>query len=896
MQIYNEVPSSPLFFIFLVLLLLFPSKAMVDRGEYPPPTPRRFKGSIGAIIDYSSHIGKEEKIAMEMAIEDFYNTTNHRPFLHVRDSRREPVRAVLAAMDLINKQQVQAILGLRTWEETSLVADLGNRVHVPIISFAEATPPWASQRWPFLVRASHSQAAQMGAVAAIVASWGWRKVTFVYEDIDSIATNVIPHLATLLRKEGSEIDHLVALPPFASSSSLSQELVKLQSKQCRVFVLHSSPSLATRLFIEANKIEMMAKGYVWIITDSVTNLVHSFNASIISSMQGIVGVKSHFPQTGARFRDFSDRFRSRFRSDHLVEENLEPGIFAVQAYDAIWAVALAMEGRIKVKNTKNSKHQLGLEVSKGGQQLLQGILHTDFDGLTGKVCFKEWQSAPAHTFQIVNVVGKSYRELGFWTEGEGFSVSIDDGDSHNTSMRVLGQVFWPGGPWAIPRGWALPTTANPLRIGVPAKPAFNQFVNVKYDNVGEILSITGFAIDVFNATVEQLPYHLPYKFIPYEGIYDSLVEQVHLKVFDAVVGDIAIIAKRCQHAEFSHPYTEPGLVMVVTIQSKTSNRRWLFMKPFTKSMWTLTVFTNIYNGFVIWMIERNHYSQMNGSLRNQIGIMLWLSFTTLFSLQGERLHSNLSRMAIVVWLFVALVITQSYTASLTSMLTVQRLEPTVTDVESLRNSNAIVGCSGRSYSAKYLEEVLHFDPNNIKKIYSSKDYPQALRTGEIAAAFIESPYANLFVAKYCRDFAIAGPTYKIGGFGFAFPKGSSMVPDISEAILKVSESGRLRELENKMIFSSKCSNVSSYDDQGSLSLQSFGVLFVFTGGISTIALALFVFPMINWHLKDSIGAILTYKSMRKLILVLMKHVGVERANPSEELTIESHGHGANVKT
>ena len=52
--------------------------------------------------------------------------------------------------------------------------------------------------------------------------------------------------------------------------------------------------------------------------------------------------------------------------------------------------------------------------------------------------------------------------------------------------------------------------------------------------------------------------------------------------------------------------------------------------------------------------------------------------------KGERLHSNLLRMTMVVWLFVALIIMQTYTANLISMLTVQHLGPTVTDVEALK--------------------------------------------------------------------------------------------------------------------------------------------------------------------------------------------------------------------
>ena len=123
-------------------------------------------------------------------------------------------------------------------------------------------------------------------------------------------------------------------------------------------------------------------------------------------------------------------------------------------------------------------------------------------------------------------------------------------------------------------------------------------------------------------------------------------------------------------------------------------------------------------------------------------------------------------MAMVVWLFVALVIMQTYTANLTSMLTVQHLGPTVTDIETLKNSNAKIGhCSG-SFLSKYLVDVLDFNHDNIWTFNSTKDFADALQNREIAAAFLEVPLANLFLAKYCKGFTIAGPTYKVGGLGF----------------------------------------------------------------------------------------------------------------------------------
>ena len=95
------------------------------------------------------------------------------------------------------------------------------------------------------------------------------------------------------------------------------------------------------------------------------------------------------------------------------------------------------------------------------------------------------------------------------------------------------------------------------------------------------------------------------------------------------------MAARYKHAEFTHPYSDSGLVMIVPVKIETSKREWLFMKPFTKAMWALAVAINLYNGFVVWLIERNHCPELRGSAINQMGTLIWLAFTTLFSLQGN---------------------------------------------------------------------------------------------------------------------------------------------------------------------------------------------------------------------------------------------------------------------
>ncbi|XP_062102999.1 glutamate receptor 2.8-like [Humulus lupulus] len=839
-----------------IIVFLVCCDALEHKSEEEPQN--KLNG-IGAIIEYDSRAGRQEKLAMQMAIDDFcaHSSSNYSycPTLLINDFQGDSIQAAFLTRTMIKEQNVRAVLiGLETWRNALLVAETGNGHQVPVLSFTNEVPIRTCEHLPFLVNAARSQQAQMKAVAAIIQSWQWQKVNVIYEDIDSAVTGIIPYLIEAIQTVGSQISSLLPLPLYSSNINILGKLESLKEKQCRVFIVHtSSIHLATKIFKEAKNLGMMEEGSVWITTTSITNQIDLLNSSSISSMQGVLGIKTYFSQSGKRFQDFHSRFMVKYRNQYPHELNLEPGILALQAYDAAWSVALALEGRNQsCKDHQNrtdypSKQYNHMVSNVCGKELLDSILRSNFDGLYGSFKFNMNNKLPqARVFEIVNVVGRSYRELGYWSEGLGFSKSIihNSRNNYNVSMRILGQVFWPGGPWTVPRGWALPNSSKPLRIGVPARTTFKDFVEVRYDTKGNPV-VEGFSIDVFKSVVELLPYHLPYVFVPLHGPYDSMVQQIQLESIDGVVADTAIIANRCNYAEFSQPYAESGLQMLIYFKPKRLERAWLFTKPFTPVMWAFTVITNIYNGFVIWRIERDSHPELNqGPFSNKVGTMLSLAFTTLFSQQGgEKLTRNSSRMAFVVWLFVAMVITQSFTASLTTLLTVDQLTPTTVSVETLKKTGAKVGCDGNSFVVKYLEEVLRFRPENIVKMYSGDDYPQALQTGKIAAAFLEVPYAKLLLSKYCNNFTTSGQTFKIGGFGYAFPRSSPYLPDISQAILKVTENGRLLELEKKMLSSYNYCSSSRNDAEhnGSLGMNSFYGLFLITGGTSTAALLIFNF-------------------------------------------------------
>ena len=140
--------------------------------------------------------------------------------------------------------------------------------------------------------------------------------------------------------------------------------------------------------------------------------------------------------------------------------------------------------------------------------------------------------------------------------------------------------------------------------------------------------------------------------------------------------------------------------------------------------------------------------------------------TTLFRVAGEKIYSNLTRLVIIVWLCVVLILSSSYTANLSSMLTVQKLQPNVTDIEWLKMNNLKIGCDGDSFVRTYLENVIKFKPENIVNVSSQDLYPGEFKSNNISAAFLELPYEKVFINKYCKDYTATIRTNRFGGLGF----------------------------------------------------------------------------------------------------------------------------------
>ncbi|XP_061997443.1 glutamate receptor 1.2-like [Rosa rugosa] len=798
---------------------------------------------VGVILDMESK-GKIVLSCISMALSDFYHLHNNystRIVLYSKDSKGEPLPALSAALDFLENIKVEAIIGAPKRAEANLLAELGEAAKIPLMSLS---PARTDNKYPFFVEIMRAdEAAEVKGISAIIEVFKWRDVILLY-DSKEYERDFIPSLV----KSFQEITHgSVAYKSsnIASSSSneeITAELQKLINLKIKVFVVHVSHFFAPRLFLNAKKLGMMSEGYAWIMTSTSMNFLHSMNLSVIESMQGVLGFKSSIPAS-INLHSLASRLRRKFyMEDPNMEAIRELSADGIWAYDATWALAEAVE-RARVKNSTTRS-------SKDGAVLLREILQTRFKGLSGEIQYVNGKLIPSEPFEIVNVIGKGeIKRIGFWPckeevkSGKGSPQQQLIHNGRNLASTIdLERIIWPGGS----RRELSSSETLKLKIGVPVRIGFKELVRVEHDLQTNTTHVTGFSIDVFKAAIGALPYEVPYEFIPFEdangnpaGTYNDLVYQVYLKKYDAVVGDVTITENRSQYVDFTIPYTDLGVGMLV---SNAKENMWIFFKPLSTYLWLTSAAFFILTSFVVWIIERPTNKEFRGTVEEQIGTLFWFSFSTLVFAYTEKLSNNLAKFVVIIWVFVVLILSSSYTATLASMMTVKQIE--------LNSRGNYIG-----YQSGSLGVLVNLNLKAAKSYRSEEEYIDALskgsKNGGVSGIIDEVPYINIFLAKYSADYSMIKTRAITNGFAFVFPKGSKLVHDVSRQIERLRQEEKLLEME-KTWFREKTTLMSVEDmtqsDPNTIDLYDFRGLFLISG--ASLAISLFFFVVLSTRFRN----------------------------------------------
>ncbi|KAJ6401315.1 hypothetical protein OIU84_016684 [Salix udensis] len=727
--------------------------------------------NLGAIFTFDSVIGKAAKPAMEAAVSDINNDirilNGTKLNLLMVDVNCSVFLGSVGAFQLV-EEEVVAIIGPQSSGIAHMISTIANGLQVPLISYAATDPTLSALQFPFFIRTTQSDSYQMAAMADLVDFFRWREVIAIVVD-DEYGRNGIGALGEELNKKRAKISYKLFLSNQLDESEVMDKLNKSKLLGPRVYVVHVNPDPRLRIFTVARKLQMMTDNYTWLATDWLSATLDSFpptKKASLGFLQGVVGLRQHTPESSQK-RAFMSRWKGMQRKGSASSEL---NTYGLQAYDTVWIVAYAIERFLdehknitfsfnsKLVDMKTSGLQIEkLKVFTGGNDLLDIILQTNFTGLSGQVQFNQDQNVFSGGYDVINIDQVSIRTVGYWSNVSGLSLSPQDArkGEQNSYSRVdqrLQNITWPGGKTERPRGWIIAADERPLRIGVPNRASFVEFVTEAHGSH----RIEGYCIDVFLKARELVPYDVPYMFEPFgdgqsNPRYDDLVHMVAADVFDAAVGDIAILTNRTKMVDFSQPYASTGLVIVAP-------------NPQFKIKCLV----------VIWILEHRVNDEFRGPPKKTAcdNAHVQLLNTVQDKSRDHQKFTWTTGNGGMAFCF------DGDNSKLYSKLVINPYS-----------------------SATFLtNHCLYIPRSRLVSLGSPEEYESALRRGPsdggVAAIVDELLYVELFLSKQ-KDFGIIGQPFTRAGWGFAFQRESPLAVDMSTAILSLSESGELQKIREK---------------------------------------------------------------------------------------------------
>ena len=187
-------------------------------------------------------------------------------------------------------------------------------------------------------------------------------------------------------------------------------------------------------------------------------------------------------------------------------------------------------------------------------------------------------------------------------------------------------------------------------------------------------------------------------------------------------------------------------------------------------------------GLLVWWFERKkNPQQFNGSVAKGIGSAFWWSAVTMTTVgYGDKAPVTFGgRLVALIWMFVAIIIISSFTAAITSSLTVSQLESVVKGPEDL--PRVTVGTVVNTTSESYLEQIrISYLPYT-----TPREGLIALKKGDIDALVYDAPILRYYIH---RDFSgslhVLPKLMLRQNYGIALPANSPLREQINVVLLQ----------------------------------------------------------------------------------------------------------------
>ena len=306
----------------------------------------------------------------------------------------------------------------------------------------------------------------------------------------------------------------------------------------------------------------------------------------------------------------------------------------------------------------------------------------------------------------------------------------------------------------------------------------------------------GLSIELWQAVAHALGATFELRAYKSVGQFLDAVEKAELDVFILAV----VTEKRETTLDFSQSYHRSGSAIAVPV--KTGGHGW---QRFTERLFSLEFLILVglllllwlIAGTVVWLFEGHHNRDMFGDGAMQgIGHGIWWAVVTMSTVgYGDKSPKTLGgRVVGIIWMSVSIVLIASFTATITTTLTVSELSGKVRGLRDLPSVR--LGSMAQSEALNFLVQR----GMTVRPFRHEQEGLQAIVDDTIDAfVYDESVLTYLARTEFSGRVQVLAETFNHYYISMAMPPGSPLREPLNQALLRVMATDDWRRLQQRYV-------------------------------------------------------------------------------------------------
>ncbi|XP_044289414.1 glutamate receptor ionotropic, NMDA 2A [Varanus komodoensis] len=490
----------------------------------------------------------------------------------------------------------------------------------------------------------------------------------------------------------------------------------------------------------------------------------------------------------------------------------------------------------------------------------------------------------AHPRLVVIVLNQSraWEKVGKWenkTLSHKYSVwprfnSFNDSDPDNNHLSI---VTLEEAPFVIVEDMD-PLTETCVKNTVPCR-KYVIINNVTKEGKNVKKCCKGFCIDILKKLSKAIGFTYDLHLVTngkhgkkVNNEWNGMIGEVVKKQAVMAVGSLTINGERSEVVDFSVPFVETGISVMVSRSNGTVSPS-AFLEPFSASVWVMMfVMLLIVSAIAVFVFE---YFSPVGYNRNlaqgkdphgpsfTVGKAVWLLWGLVFnnSVPVQNPKGTTSKIMVSVWAFFAVIFLASYTANLAAFMIQEEFVDQVTGLSDkkfqqpyaysppFRFGTVPNGSTERNIRNNYKEMHAYMVKYNQKGV---EDALVSLKTGKLDAFIYDAAVLNYKAGRDegCKLVTIgSGYIFATTGYGIALQKGSPWKRAIDLALLQFVGDGEMEELETLWL-TGICHNEKNEVMSSQLDIDNMAGVFYMLAAAMALSLITFVWEhLFYWKLR-----------------------------------------------